>query len=158
MNPIAEFDPRQQQVDTHSDPELREHGVPGRTDKGFDLEVLLDAFEKQLDLPAGFVDLSDGLGCQRKVVAQKHVVLAGFRITVADTAQRNRANTGFAASDENGLVTGQPLGFQDITALSNTVSSIALLSSDKENALVIQAFKPRKIDIGTIHGNNAAGG
>jgi len=152
---VAEFDPGQQQVGTHGNPDLRQYRIPGGADKGLDLEVLFDAFEEQLDLPACLVDVGDGLGRQMEIVGQKDVVLSGPGIAVADTTQRDRAGIGLGAGDENALVTGQPFGFDGIAALNNTVSGVALLPGDKENIFVIQGIKPSVVDIGTIHDDDA---
>jgi hypothetical protein len=48
---------------------------------------LLDFFEEKLDLPTFFVYVGDGFRAQPEVVAQKFVVLAACRVTVADAAQ-----------------------------------------------------------------------
>src|SRR5690625_227839 len=81
----------QQKIDAHRNPDLSQHGIPGSTQKGLDLEVLLDPFEEQLNLPARLVDGSNGGRGQLESIGQKNVFPAGFRITIAHTAQRNRA-------------------------------------------------------------------
>ena len=154
----AELDPGQEQIGTHGNPDLCQHRVSGRTEKGLDLEILLDAFEKQLDLPACFVDISDGFRGQAKVVGQKYVMLAGFGITVANAAQRDRASTGFGAADENGLVTGQTAALADLAPLNNAVGCVALLPDDEENSLIIQGIKPSEVGVRAIHHDDAVRG
>jgi hypothetical protein len=57
-----ELEPDQEQVSAHGGPDLDEHSILGSAVKGLDLQVLLDEAEKDLDLPAFFVDVGDGLG------------------------------------------------------------------------------------------------
>lgn len=103
---------------------------------------MLDAFEEQFDLPAGFVDIGNGLGGKVEVIGQKRIVLTGIRVAEADPAQRNRARFCFSAGDENGLITGQAFGFNDFAAFNNTVRGITLLPGNKENSFIIQGVKP----------------
>lgn len=151
----AELNPGQQQIGTHGDPYLGHDSVFGCANKGFDFQVLLDAFEEQFDLPAGFVDISNGLGGKMEVVGQKHIVLAGFSITEADPAQRNWASLCLCAGDQYGLITCQAFGFNDLAAFDNTVRGITFLSSNEKYSFVIQGLKPCVIGIGTIHYHNA---
>jgi hypothetical protein len=74
----------------HRDPDLCQHRIFGDAYKGLDLEIFLDAFEEQIDLPAGFVDIGDLPRRQAEVVRQKHILLTIIRIPVANTPQRNR--------------------------------------------------------------------
>ena len=48
----------QQQHGDQGDPNLGSHGIGAGTDKGLDLQVLLEGLEEQLDLPAMMVALS----------------------------------------------------------------------------------------------------
>ena len=56
-------------------------------DKAFDLELLLDGFEEEFDLPAVFVKQSDGFGGPGEVVGQKDNDLAGCGVFGTDAAQ-----------------------------------------------------------------------
>jgi hypothetical protein len=49
-------------------PDLRHDRITAGTKKGFDLQVLLEPFEKELHLPAAFINISDGFGRQMEVV------------------------------------------------------------------------------------------
>ena len=68
-------------------PDLGLDGVLGGAEEAFDLEVLLDPFEEQLDLPAAFVKLGDGERRHGEVVGQEGQGLAGFRIVEFDAAE-----------------------------------------------------------------------
>jgi len=83
---------------------LAHHRVFRVADEGLDLQVLLDEAEEDLDLPAFFVDVSDGLGRQLEMVGEKDVALAGGGVPVGDAAQGNEAFLGFGASQPDGLV------------------------------------------------------
>ena len=51
----------------HCDPDLRHDRIFRGAEKAFDLEILLDPFEKQLDLPSLLVNFRDG-GCRQSEV------------------------------------------------------------------------------------------
>ena len=53
------------------EPGLGHHRVFAGSQKRFDLQVLLDPLEKQLDLPAGLVDAGNRGHRQLEVVGQK---------------------------------------------------------------------------------------
>ncbi len=57
------------------DPYLRHGCVAAGTEESFDLQILLDPFEEQFDLPAGLVDIGDGFGGQVEIVGQKKYCL-----------------------------------------------------------------------------------
>jgi len=66
----ALFDDGDEYVDRHRNPDLRLHRVLRNADKAFDAQVLLDPFEKQLDLPAIAIELGDRGGWEAEVVSQ----------------------------------------------------------------------------------------
>jgi hypothetical protein len=65
------FDVGEQEIVDQRDPHLRQYRVVRSTHERFDLEMLLDPFEKDLDLPAFFVDECDRCGGQLPVVREK---------------------------------------------------------------------------------------
>src|SRR5690625_5617061 len=87
----------QQKIDAHCNPDLSQNSIPGSSQKGLDLEVLLDPFEEQLNLPARLVDGSNGGRGQLDIIGLKNVFPAGFLITIAHMAQRHRAVFSFSA-------------------------------------------------------------
>ena len=65
----AELEIFEQKQGNERGPYLNLQGVGAGADKGFDAQVLFEGLEKQLDLPAAFVDLGDGpavFGFKRK--------------------------------------------------------------------------------------------
>src|ERR1044071_7097752 len=82
---------RHQQIGNHGNPQLRQHSVARGADKRLDLQVLLDRFEEQLNLPAILVNSRNRLRRPTKMIGQKLVKLARLRITVANTTQQWRS-------------------------------------------------------------------
>jgi hypothetical protein len=66
---------------------LRHHGVLCVAQKRFDLEILFDPFEEQLDLPSLLINVGDRFCRPAKLVANEEIVFACFRIAVADAAE-----------------------------------------------------------------------
>src|SRR5690625_1625603 len=144
----------QQKIDAHCNPDLSQNSIPGSSQKGLDLEVLLDPFEEQLNLPARLVGGSNGGRGQLEIIGQKNVFPAGFRITIAHTAQRNRAVFSLSAGQPDGLITGQALLRFHLSTLKDTMASIALQPGDKENPLIIQLVIPGVVGIAPVKHNN----
>ena len=59
-----EFQEGKKEVNAQSDPDLSKYRVMRCAKERFDFQVLLDPFEKEFDLPAFLVEISDGLGIQ----------------------------------------------------------------------------------------------
>ena len=87
-----------------------------------------------------------------EIVGQKHVVLAGIRISIADTSQRNWATGSLGTGKEDGLVAGQAFALEDIAAVDDAVTGIALLPGDK----IVDPKIPKKRAMGK-KGQDAAG-
>ena len=81
-----EFLVREEQINRRDGINLDADGVFRIADRGSDTQILLDFPEESFDLPAVFVDVGDGFGRRPKMVSQKFVMLAAFRVTIADTA------------------------------------------------------------------------
>jgi hypothetical protein len=65
---ILLFGDGHQDVDAHRNPDLGFDGVHRVAPKTPQVEMTLDPFEEEFDLPAAFIEIGDGLGGQRKVV------------------------------------------------------------------------------------------
>ena len=72
-DPAEELDVGQEQVVEHGDPDLGHDSIAGSAEKGFDLEVLLDPFEEDLNLPTLAIDFSDGTGGEMEVVGEEAI-------------------------------------------------------------------------------------
>lgn len=113
--------------------------------------MLLDPFEKQLDLPTAAIQLGDGLCRQVGVVGQEDQCLA-FRILDADTPQR----IGIMLS---GIETGQRTDLvADDTRCSVGVARVATLeleiqlgANHEETARLMQGVQSLEVQIAAIH-------
>jgi hypothetical protein len=114
---------------------LAHHGILGVADEGLDLQILLDAAEEDLDLPALLVDVGDGLGRQPEMVSEEHVDFAGGGVLVNDAAQGLGALSGFSACKQYGLIGHQSQGGVDGTPRQHSVAGVALLAGNKEDLL-----------------------
>jgi hypothetical protein len=63
-----ELEITKQEIDDKGGVDLGQHGVFRIANEGLDLQVLLDEAEEDLDLPAFFVDIGDGLGRQLEII------------------------------------------------------------------------------------------
>ena len=77
-----ELEITKQEIDYEGGVDLGQHGVLVVADEGLDPQVLLDDAEEDLDLPAFFVDIGDGLGRQLEMVGEKDIAPAGGGIPV----------------------------------------------------------------------------
>lgn len=57
-----------QHSDDQGRPDLDQQGIPGGAVKNLDLQVLLDPFEKEFDLPAAAIEVSNLRGRQVQAV------------------------------------------------------------------------------------------
>ncbi len=90
------------------------------------------------------VDISSGFSCQIKIVGEKDIMFPCLRIPVTNPTKRNRALTGFCASEDNGLVRVYPLGFKNPVALSNLILDVALEESDEKIFFSLSVYSHAK--------------
>jgi hypothetical protein len=76
---------------------LRHHGISRVSDEGFDFQILLYPTEKDLDLPALFVNIRYCFGREFEVVGDENIVFASFGILVANPSEQMRALTAFGS-------------------------------------------------------------
>ncbi len=81
------FDNGDQHVSSDGAPDLRFGRVLAVVDEAFDMQMLLDPLEEQLDLPATFVPCGDRQCRQGRVVGQEHLRFSGLRVFEADVSQ-----------------------------------------------------------------------
>lgn len=85
-----ELDVGQQQIIDHGDPDLSHDGISGSAEKGFDLQVLLDPFEEDLDLPTLAIDFGNGAGGEVKMVGEEAIEAVRVGVSKGDEAKRVR--------------------------------------------------------------------
>jgi hypothetical protein len=81
------FENSHQDVHGDGDPDLGFDGVLGGPEESLDSQVLLDPFEKQLDLPAGLVKQGDAFRRKGKIVGEKREVLSLLDVEKPDAAK-----------------------------------------------------------------------
>ena len=109
--------------------------------------MLLDPFEKQLDLPPASIQVGDGDRRQREVVGQEHPPLAGLGVFELDAARwRVEVLMRVKAGEHDGLIANQPgapIDWARVTALGFEVGFGA---RHKEAARLVQAMQPLEVD------------
>ena len=80
-----------------------------------------------------------------KNIGKKHVVQSGFKIPVTHTPKLNGASLCFGASELDGLVRGQTLGFNHLATFHNPVVYPLVHTSDIEDLSFAQLIKLGKI-------------
>ena len=137
---------------------MRFDGVLGCAEKDFDTKMLLDPFEKQLDLPPASIQLGDGERWQGEVVGQEHQPLAGFGVFESDTPQgRVEVLTRVKAGQHDGLIAHQPRTPVDRMRIPPLGVEVGFGARHKEAARVVQTMEPVEVDIASVHDVEGAG-
>ena len=131
-----ELEVAEQKVSNQGHIDLSHDCILGVSDKGFDLQILLDEAEEGLDLPAFLVDIGDSPGGEVEVVGQKDVVLAGRLVPVADPAQSGRVVVPFGSGQLDNLVGGDAQATVGLVPLDDPVACFGFHFGYEENALV----------------------
>jgi hypothetical protein len=100
------FDDGDEDVNRDGDPDLSFDRVLGDAEEHFDTKMVLDPFEKQLDLPAATIKRRQG-----EVVGEEHQGFAGYGVLESDPTQRRvEVLFGVKASQHDGLIANQSAG------------------------------------------------
>ena len=148
----------QQQIHAHRDPDLRHHCIARGAQKGFDLQVLLDPFEEQFNLPAFLVNCCNGAGSQMESIGKKDIMLTGFGVTVPDTSQKDLALIGFRAGQADHLIGGDAGCSGCMAAFDDGVTGVLLLSGNEVNAFCVQVVILYVVGISAVEDDNTATG
>ncbi len=151
----AEFGPKlEKPEDQHANqccPNLNLDGIGTGSDKGLDLEVLLQMFEEDFNLPTIFVDGGDRAGSQVKVVRQKDQDLSRFRILDFDPSQRVRAFLNGLETTEFNLFIFEHMAMLGDSFVSNDlVERIVFHAGDKIHPLGTPSAPEGIVGIGPI--------
>jgi hypothetical protein len=116
--------------------DLNSHGIVTLSPERLDLEVLLDPFEKQLDLPSVFIKESDVLGCKIGVVRVVSERAVQLRSIVDDTSDFARILLlVLLLRKDDGLVTQYiVLSIKNVFTSNNFVLWTSLLTDDEEGS------------------------
>ena len=120
--------------------------------------MLLDPFEKQLDLPAATIKLGDGECRQGEIVGEKHQPLAGCGVLEPDPAQRRvEVLLGVKAGEHDGLVANQSGAAIDRMPIAPLGFEVGLGAGDKEAFGLVQLIEPIEVDVAAVHDVESAG-
>ena len=145
------------QVNADCDPDLSSCGVLGCPEKCFDAQVLFDPLEKQFDLPAAFVNSSDGLCWQIEVICQEDQALSSLSIKEADPSEFFRVvSFTFISAQPNGLIAAQTAGLVDWTRLTQAKSHIAFCADDKVGVRTFDSKEPVKVKVSPVENIDAS--
>ena len=131
---------------------LYAHSILGFSPKSFNLEVLLNPFEKQLHLPPIFIKESDVLGCKIEIVRVVNKAPLEFRGIVDNP------------SDDSGILLlilllgkAYALVFEDVVSpikyafsIDNLVCRLTLFSDDKECPERVDAIESDEVKIASV--------
>ena len=125
----------QQQHRDQCRPHLGLDRVCRGADEGFDLQVLLERLEEQLDLPAILVDRRNGAGAEAVVVGQEYQSVPSVFMDGLDAAQQMRAFFLCArASQADGLILEDVPVLRRFALLDHLELGIVLHAGDEAHA------------------------
>src|SRR5947208_3567962 len=114
--------------------------------------MLLDPFEKQLDLPAATIKLGDGERRQDEIVGEKHQPLAGCGIFESDTTQgRIEVLARVEAAEHDGLIANQPRASIERGRIATLGLEVRFGAGHKEGCRLVQWIKQLPADIDQLH-------
>ena len=103
-------------------------------------------------MPVAFVNLCDGNGGQSKVISDEDKALTCFGIDETNAAQLfGVVSLALGGFQTDALVTAKPCCFVDGTGLADIECHVAFGTRYEESSRLMDAVKPGKIDISTIH-------
>lgn len=146
------FDDGDEQVDGDGDPDLGFDGVLGIAEKAFDAEVLFDPPEEQFDLPAAFVEGTDG-GCRElEVIGEEHQGFGGCGVLESDAAQvLPIVLSGIESMERGGLVAKQAGTAVGGGRVQASGVEVRFGSGDEEGACLSQSMETLEVEIGPVH-------
>jgi hypothetical protein len=140
-------------------PNLNLDGIRAGSDKGLDLEVLLQMLEEDFNLPTVFVNGRYGAGSQVEVVCQEDQALSRVRDLHFDPSQRIGAFLdGLGTSEFNLFVLEHMAVLRDSFVPQDFVQSIVFHAGDKIDFLATPPAPEGIVGIASIIHNDGSGG
>ena len=132
--------------------DLNTYRIVGLSPERLDLEVLLDPFEKQLDLPPVFIKEGDVLGCKIEVVRVVSERTMQVRSIVDDASDFARILLlVLLLRKDNGLVTQDiVISVKNIFASNDFIFRTLLLTDDKESSKYSNPVKSGKVKVASV--------
>ena len=148
---------QQSRVYSERTPDLYFDCVGIASEERLDSYVSLQPLEKQLDLPARFIEQRDGQGGQDKVVGQKHQELSGFRVAVNDTAHRLRVvPLGMDPGESDDLIGDDALALRRL-GMAAIELQVRFGAGDKVGVSLFDAPEASEVDVPAIKQIEAVG-
>jgi len=145
-------DDRDEDVGGDGDPDLGLDGVLGGSIERLDAQVLLDPFEEEFDLPAGFVELGDGQRGQIELVGQENQALVDLGVEVTDAPELVRVILGGqGAGQQDRLVALEPGGLVDRTGVEAAGLQVALGPDYEEGLRLMQVMQTFEVQVSPVH-------
>jgi len=138
------------QIRGDRNPDLGANRILTGAVKCFDPQMLFDPLEKEFDLPAVFIQQSNGLGAQGKVVSQENQKAFVFRIVNSNSAQWSGIILLRIEVGEGDALIADDVARYGIRFKAG-MSQVIFGPNHKKGAGLIDFEKPLKIHIATIH-------
>ena len=131
---------------------LDTHGIVALSPKRLNPEVLLDPFEKQLDLPPVFIKESDVLGCKIEVVRVVSERAMQVWSIVHDTPDFSRILfLVLFLREDNGLVTQDVVSsVKEVFAINDLIVRALFLTNDEEGSAYGNLVKSSEVKIASV--------
>ena len=132
--------------------DLNTYRIVGLSPERLDLEVLLNPFEKQLDLPSVFIKEGDVFGCKIEVVRVVSERTMQVRSIVDDTSDfARKLLLVLVLRKDDGLVTQDiVLSVKNIFASNDFIFRTFLLTDDKEGSKHSNLVKSGKVKVASV--------
>ena len=131
---------------------LNAHGIVALTPERLDLEVLLDPFEKEFDLPPVFIKESDILGCKIEVVRVISERAVQVRSIVDDTPDFTWIFLLVLLLREDNCLVAQDVvrSVKDVFAINNLIVRTFFLTNDKEGSGYGNLVKSGEVKVASV--------
>ena len=132
--------------------DLNTYRIVALSPERLDLEVLLDPFEEQLDLPPVFIKEGNVFGCKVEVVRVVSERTMQIRSIVDDTPDFARVLLFvLLLREDNGLITQDVvLSFKNVFTGNDFIFRALLLADDKEGSGHSNLVKPGKVKVASV--------
>ena len=142
-----------QKVVTDGYPYLCEECIHSRSIEGFDVQVLLDPFEKYLNLPSFAIEFSDGYRLQSVVVGQEPIDCTVPKVFIDNELGIVGLLPGGIIANKLDCLVGDKSGLRiNLSALQNFILHVVLGPSNEPRMRLMEMGVERiKLDIALIH-------
>ena len=144
----------EQKVVANGYPDLRVHRVLGSSIKGLDVQMLLDPFEEEFNLPALAIQFCNGQWVfNREVVGQEAIDFSALKVLIHNKSQRVRVlPSRVIAGESDSLVRKNARTDVDRSGLNHLIRHVVFSPSNKVGALLLEVLvKLLKSDIALVH-------